>query len=462
MIVMTPNIALLGGSFNPPGLHHLEILRALRSQFSHVIVAPSGPRPDKAATNDVSPLHRAFMVDLAFARMDGIEVDLSDLEENSFTSADGWRNRFGPEKEVSFVVAAPFVAGGANRQSLIHKQWESGPRLWETAHFTVLVNPGDKLNERDLPPRNFVCRINSETFSTHIRLKVFNHESIADLVTPTIADYIRRHGLYRGVVPGRETALQIDDPHLLPIVDERNAAAARLSREFLSHFYSDDPNLMVVVGGDGTMLHAIRNHWRRRIPFYGINTGHYGFLMNEREAGPFWQRELVVHQLPLLLVETESLTGAITRNYAFNDAWIERATGQTAWLRISINGEERLNEVVADGALVATAAGSSSYARAMGGPPVACNTPVMLLVGSNVLRPDNWRPVVLPLASQIEMASLDPEKRPLHAYIDGESMGIVKSMRVRTSRIAGVELAFSPDQDPALKLTKIQFPSRKE
>lgn len=456
---MTPTIALVGGSFNPPGLHHLEILRALRSRFSRVVVAPSGPRPDKAAANDVLPLHRAFMVDLAFGQMDGVEVDLSDLEESHFTSAQGWKNRFGRE-EISFVVAAPFVSGGRNGQSLIHEQWENGRELWDQAHFTVLVNPRDNLDPRDLPPRNLICQIPSEIFSTHIRLKVFNHEAIDQLVTPPIAAYIRRHGLYRGVTPGRQTSLRIDDPRLMAVVDERNPAAVQLNRQYLAHYHNDDPNLIVVVGGDGTMLHAIRDHWRRRIPFYGINTGHFGFLMNEREAGPFWQRELIAHQLPLLLVETESKDGTITRNYAFNDAWIERATGQTAWLRISVNGEERLSEVVADGALVATAAGSSSYARAMGAPPVACNTPVLILVGSNVLRPDNWRPVVLPLGSQIEMTSLDPNKRPLHAYIDGESMGIVKTMRVRTSRIAGVELAFSPDQDPAVKLTKIQFPTR--
>ena len=100
---------------------------------------------------------------------------------------------------------------------------------------------------------------------------------------------------------------------------------------------------------------------------------------------------------------------------AFNDAWVERASGQTAWIQVKVNGQERLAQLVADGALVATAAGSTSYARAMGGPPLPLNTPALLLVGSNVLKPKMWQPVVLPPESSIELTNLEPARRPICA-----------------------------------------------
>ena len=90
--------------------------------------------------------------------------------------------------------------------------------------------------------------------------------------------------------------------------------------------------------------------------------------------------------------------------------------------------------------------------------PLPLNTPALLLVGSNVLKPEFWKPVVLPLDSHIECTTLDPQKRPLEGYIDGVPQGEVRTMRARVSNIAAVELAFEPEHDPATKLARIQFP----
>jgi NAD kinase len=108
--------------------------------------------------------------------------------------------------------------------------------------------------------------------------------------------------------------------------------------------------------------------------------------------------------------------------------------------------------------LVSTAAGSTSYARAMGAAALPFPTPVLTIAGSNVLSPFGWRPAVLPLTSEIELTTLDPQKRPLQGYIDGVSLGRVSSVRVRVSRTAAVELAFQPEHDPVAKLARLQFP----
>jgi NAD kinase len=94
----------------------------------------------------------------------------------------------------------------------------------------------------------------------------------------------------------------------------------------------------------------------------------------------------------------------------------------------------------------------------MGAQPVPLNTPALLLVGSNVLQPAFWRPAVLPLDSTVELTTLDPEKRPLRGFVDGLAQEEVVRVRARTSRTAAVELAFDPEQDPAEKLARIQFP----
>ena len=118
--------------------------------------------------------------------------------------------------------------------------------------------------------------------------------------------------------------------------------------------------------------------------------------------------------------------------------------------------------MVADGALVSTAGGSASYARAMGAAPLPLSTQALLLVGSNVLYPVFWQPAVLPLNSVIEFRTLDPDKRPLNSYVDGVPQGQISWMGIKTSNIAAVELAFDPGYDPAEKLARIQFPAEDE
>ena len=174
-----------------------------------------------------------------------------------------------------------------------------------------------------------------------------------------------------------------------------------------------------MIGGDGTMLRAIRQHWRDRLPFYGLNTGHLGFLLNDPDGLRFWEDDLRLYQLPLLWVETVAPDGERLGGLAFNDCWVERETGQTAWVEVVVNGQVRMPRVVADGMLVATAAGSTSYARAMGATPLPFNAPLLTLAGSNVLKPEFWHPAVLTGDSVVTVRNLDPVKRPLRGFLDG-------------------------------------------
>jgi NAD kinase len=207
------------------------------------------------------------------------------------------------------------------------------------------------------------------------------------------------------------------------------------------------------------MLHAIRRHWRLRVPFLGLNAGHLGFLMNERLSSDLAGAELVGYQLPMLRVDAEAADGRASRGVAYGDVWLEREGGQAAWLRLDVDGQTRVPKVVGDGLLVATAAGSSAYARAMGAVPVPLNTPVLTLAGSNVFRPRFWRPMTLADDAVVTIASLDRSgKRPVRGYIDGLPLGVVQAVTARRSAVAAVELAFTREFDPSGKLLRSLFP----
>jgi NAD+ kinase len=452
------DIAVYGASFNPPGIHHREVVERLAERFDRVIVVPCGPRPDKPQTNDIDPIHRAAMVDLNFHDLAKVRVDLFDLEAGAFTRTLELDRKFRPEGRVWHVVGDDLVRGGARQESMIHRCWQHGHDLWHEAGFAVYRRPGAELDPADLPPRSRTFDIEHPGSSPKARHRIYLREPVDDLILPRVSRYIHRHKLYRGMDPGRRSLLQFDGLRCQVVSDEHNASARKVA-ESLAPFVHDEPELIVVVGGDGTMLRAIREHWRRRLPFFGINTGHLGFLLNGAEPPEFAREELNLYMMPMLLVEVVTLDGETSSSLAFNDAWVERATGQTAWLGLSVDGLPRISRIVADGLLVATAAGSTSYARAMGGSPMPLNTPALLMVGSNVLSPSAWKPAVLPLGTTVGITTLDARKRPLHGYIDGVSQGKVESMTIRVSRIAAIELAFLQAHDPVKKLHEIQFPS---
>jgi NAD+ kinase len=425
--------------------------------FDEVVIVPCGPRPDKPVTNDVEPIHRAAMVDLSFRGIPKARVELFDLESSAFTRTYELERRFRAEGTIWHVVADEFVRGGQKNESNIQREWTRGNELWSETNFAILNRSGQPLDPADLPRNHRVFAVESDGSSLAIRNRAFHHEPIAELVVEEVDAYIRRHRLYQGVASPRQTRFRLSRRRYLLVADERNGKSPAVRDRLAEHVHGD-PELILVVGGDGTMLRAIRQHWRRRVPFFGINIGHLGFLLNDSPLADPHEQDLVLYHLPLLLVEVESLDGRRTSALAFNDAWVERASGQTAWLKLLVNDVERIEKLVADGVLIATAAGSTSYARAMGATPLPLYTSALLLVGSNVLHPPQWRPVVLPADSRIEVRTHDPVKRPLSAFIDGIPQGKVHSLHARVSNIAAVELAFLPDHDPSLKLAKLQFP----
>lgn len=458
---MSSTLAVFGGAFNPPGLHHRAIAEVLGRHFDRVVVVPSGPRPDKPSMQDVETIHRAAMADLAFRGLSNVRVDLFDLEGGTFTRTHDLEIRYAAEGEVWHVVGSDLVRHGGAGRSFIQARWFRGEELWRELRFAVFTRPGHPLAPDDLPPRNRVFDLNDDGSSATVRERLFRHEPVGGCLDERVAEYIDRYGLYHGRPPVRTAPLRLNPPRPVVVVDESNPRAVEIAGGLAGRCPAGPPNCILVVGGDGTMLHAIRRHWRERLPFIGVNAGHRGFLLSgaaDFDAG--WpDGPLVVRQAPLLHVEAVAPDGRVSVGVlAFNDAWVERCTGQTAWVEVRVGDEVRIPRLMGDGILLATAAGSTAYARAMGATPVLFETPALVLVGSNVLEPPGWKAVMLALDNRVVFRSLEPARRPVTAFADGVPLGETVELRLRTSRIATAELAFSPAHDMAEKIAQIQFP----
>ena len=458
---MPKRIAIFGGSFNPPGNHHAAIAVRLAQVFDEVRVIPCGPRPDKPATDSVQSVYRATLADIVFGGLDKVTVDLTDFEQETFTRNHELQRRFEADGELWHVVGADLLVGGARGESLIQRTWAQGLQLWQQANFAVLKRPGYPLQEDDLPPHAQIIELLVEGSSTEIREHLSHGKDVGGLVPPRAKAYMARYGLYRAPVPGNWASGTLEDARFFLQADEANPKARELSASLRGqHVAAAQADFINVVGGDGAMLRSIREHWRARLPFFGINAGHLGFLLNAPEqvtAHSFPPRDVIFRQMPMLFLEFEDEDGRRHPAYGFNDAWLERATSQSAWLEITVNNVRRIPKLVCDGALVATAAGSTAYARSMGAPPLLADTPAWLLVGSNVLQPAHWHSALLSPDTTVEIRNIDPQHRPVQAYVDGLSMGRVVALHARLSRAAAAELVFCASHDMAEKIAAIQF-----
>lgn len=460
---LPPRIAVFTGSFDPPTTYHRRVAQLVHDRgFDEVIVRPTGPWPHKPDGEHAEPIHRAVMVDLAFRDLPGVSVDLDDLDEGRVLHDYLFDDLYATRGEVWHIISADFVSGGRDGKSAIHMRWERGTELWRSSRFVILHAPGSAPNSADLPPICLLVAVENHVPTADIRLCVFQGGEPGPDVPDRVAEYIRRYRLFSDAPSPRETQITLENPRLMIVADADNRKAQAISERF-RHLESSNPNAILVLGGDGTMLSTIRKHWRRRLPFLGLNAGHLGFLMNEMLPADLAKMELLVYRMPMLRVDIQAPDGRRSRSLAYVDAWLERNTGQAAWLRVDVDGRTQVPKVVGDGLLVATPSGSSAYARAMGATPVPLTAPVLTLAGSNVFRPRFWKPVALPESAVVKLTNLDETgKRTIRGFLDGHPVGAIQSMEVRVSSIAAVELAFTPQFDLSARLLRSMFPPLEE
>jgi NAD+ kinase len=218
--------------------------------------------------------------------------------------------------------------------------------------------------------------------------------------------------------------------------------------------------VIVALGGDGFMLQTLHAAQGRNLQVYGMNCGTIGFLMNAytEEDLPERLRAAEVTAIHPLAMRAVNGKGRVTEALAINEVSLLRQGPQAAKLRVLIDGRERLAELVCDGALVATPAGSTAYNYSAHGPILPIGADVLALTAMSAFRPRRWRGALLPSSAVVRFEVLEPEKRPVMADADSRSsVKDVASVEVRSEPSVTHRLLFDPGHGLEERLIGEQF-----
>jgi len=239
--------------------------------------------------------------------------------------------------------------------------------------------------------------------------------------------------------------------------------AAQQARTELVALYGEAPlaqaGVIVALGGDGFMLETLHATQHRDVPVYGMNRGTVGFLMNTFATEDLPERLAAAQETvlnPLAMTATDT-AGRVHEALAINEVSLLRAGPQAARLRISVDGRVRMEELVCDGALLATPAGSTAYNYSAHGPILPIGADVLALTAMAAFRPRRWRGALLPKSAVVRFDVLDPDKRPVMADADAQPVRHVVSVEIRSEPTVRHRLLFDPGHGLEERLIREQF-----
>jgi len=221
----------------------------------------------------------------------------------------------------------------------------------------------------------------------------------------------------------------------------------------------EDADVIVALGGDGFMLQTLHATQKLAAPVYGMNRGTVGFLMNEFHEDDLAQRldEAVEEVINPLAMTALCINGTVHEALAINEVSLIRAGPQAAKLRITVDGKLRMDELVCDGALVATPAGSTAYNYSAHGPILPIGSDVLALTAMAAFRPRRWRGALLPKSAVVRFDVINPEKRPVMADADGKSVRDVVRVEIRSDPAVRHRILFDPGHGLEERLISEQF-----
>ena len=221
----------------------------------------------------------------------------------------------------------------------------------------------------------------------------------------------------------------------------------------------DDANVIVALGGDGFMLRTLHRLLPADLPIYGMKLGNVGFLMNLYQKDQLLERLEAASELSLkplcMVAHTEG--GGQSSALAINEVALLRQMNQAAHIRVSINGSVKVPELVCDGVLVSTAAGSTAYNLSAHGPILPLGTGALALTPISPFRPRRWRGAVLPASARIRFEVLDHYKRPVSATADAQEVRNVVMVDVFEENDIKLKLMFDPDHSLEERILDEQF-----
>ncbi len=239
---------------------------------------------------------------------------------------------------------------------------------------------------------------------------------------------------------------------------EAQQALARLKSRY--HFVPpEEADVILALGGDGFMLQTLHQFLHRDIPIYGMNLGSVGFLMNEyREDGlkERLEKAEIAHIHPLTM-RAVTASGEEVEALAINEVSLLRETKQTAKLRIYIDGKVRMQELICDGLIVATPAGSTAYNLSAYGPIIPIDADLLAVTPISAFRPRRWRGALLPHSAHIRIEVLEAEHRPVSAVADNEETRDVTNVYVEENRDITISMLFDEGHSLEERILAEQF-----
>lgn len=252
-----------------------------------------------------------------------------------------------------------------------------------------------------------------------------------------------------------------DQPRIAFLASTAPQAQAALQAMIKQHgqHAPGEADVICALGGDGFMLQTLHQHGQTRCPVFGMKLGAVGFLMNHYREDELVQRLHAAEPAVLKPLEMVAITeaGAKITLLAYNEVSLLRQTRQTAHLRVHLNGQVRLEELVCDGALVATPAGSTAYNFSAHGPILPLGSSVIALTPIAAFRPRRWRGALLRADTVVKLEILDPYKRPVSATADSHEVRDVVEVRISESREHTVTLLFDPEHNLEERILNEQF-----
>ena len=238
---------------------------------------------------------------------------------------------------------------------------------------------------------------------------------------------------------------------------------AELARDALVRRYGSampgEADVIVALGGDGLMLQTLHKFMDTGKPIYGMHRGTVGFLMNEYREDHLRERlaaatESVIHPLKMRAVDAD---GKVHEARAINEVALFRQTYQAARLRVLVDGKERLSELMADGIMVATPAGSTAYNLSVQGPIIPIGSPLLALTPISPFRPRRWRGALLPNTAFVVIEVLEGDKRPVAAVADHDEARDVRRVEVLSDKTISMRMLFDPGHSLEERILREQF-----
>ena len=239
---------------------------------------------------------------------------------------------------------------------------------------------------------------------------------------------------------------------------EAQQALAVLQAEHGAHA-PDQADVLCALGGDGFMLQTLHRHGALGRAVFGMKLGTVGFLMNQYRPDGLIERIAAAEPAKLRPLEMTAMTesGTSISSLAYNEVSLLRQTRQAAHIRIDLNGETRLDELICDGVLTATPAGSTAYNFSAHGPILPLGSNTIALTPIAPFRPRRWRGAILKADTEVRFRVLDPYKRPVSATADSHEVRDVVEVTIRESRDRMVTLLFDREYNLEERILSEQF-----